>query len=204
MKISYNHFPNYGYIICDVPPDLLNELNILVNEKELKKFNMELAGNIKKEFYLPKAIPVFENYLLHLAKLYDDEYNYISSIKHCTNSVPFTLDTMWVNFQKKHEFNPVHNHKGVFSFVIWLQIPFSIEEEENSSPGKESNTNNSGCFQFQYSNSLGGLGVSTLKVDKNWQGKICFFPAGLSHAVYPFYSSDNDRITVSGNISLKT
>jgi len=204
MKLSYNHFNNYGYMVADVPSNLLNELNILIHEKELKKYNIDLAGNIKKEFSLPKAIPIFEDYLLHLSKIYDDKFNYMSSIAVCTNSVPFVLNNMWVNFQKKYEFNPIHKHVGVYSFVIWVKIPYSIEEEEEKSPGKDSNSNLAGCFQFQFSNILGEQSTSTLRVDKTWQGKLCFFPAQLHHCVYPFYSSDEERITVSGNISLNT
>ena len=37
-------------------------------------------------------------------------------------------------------------------------------------------------------------------VDKEFEGKILMFPAGLSHCVYPFYTSNKKRITSSGNI----
>jgi hypothetical protein len=41
-----------------------------------------------------------------------------------------------------------------------------------------------------------------LPVDKTFEGKIAFFPSKLSHCVYPFYSSDGIRISISGNIKL--
>ena len=31
-------------------------------------------------------------------------------------------------------------------------------------------------------------------------GYCCFFPSDLCHQVYPFYTSDKDRISISGNI----
>jgi len=31
---------------------------------------------------------------------------------------------------------------------------------------------------------------------------MLFFPAGLAHQVYPFYGTEEERITISGNISL--
>ena len=34
------------------------------------------------------------------------------------------------------------------------------------------------------------------------EGTMLFFPAMLKHQVYPFYNSDEDRISISGNISL--
>ena len=39
-----------------------------------------------------------------------------------------------------------------------------------------------------------------IDVDKSFEGKMLMFPAKLQHLVYPFYTSDKERITVSGNI----
>ena len=41
----------------------------------------------------------------------------------------FVLKKLWVNYQKKYDFNPIHIHSGVFSFVIWVQIPYDLTEE---------------------------------------------------------------------------
>ena len=40
-------------------------------------------------------------------------------------------------------------------------------------------------------------------VDKSWEGKGFFFSSDRIHTVYPFYSSNEERITVSGNIYFK-
>jgi hypothetical protein len=42
----------------------------------------------------------------------------------------------WVNFQEKYEYNPIHLHDGVFSYVIWYQIPFYKEDEIKYGAGK--------------------------------------------------------------------
>lgn len=204
MKINYNYFPNIGYITSDVPSHLLLELNKIIYEKELEKSNKALAGNIKKEFSIKKVIPIFENYILTMCLKYDEKFQYLGEINVCTNDVPFILHDMWVNFQEKHEFNPVHMHKGIFSFVIWIKIPFYNKIEKDNSPGKDSNHNLAGCFEFQYCNSLGSVVTQPIHADKEWEGKICLFPAKLHHAVYPFYSSNDYRISVSGNVCLKT
>ena len=36
------------------------------------------------------------------------------------------------------------------------------------------------------------------------EGKMLFFPATMSHQVYPFYESLEDRISISGNIGIDT
>jgi hypothetical protein len=34
------------------------------------------------------------------------------------------------------------------------------------------------------------------------EGRILFFPATLQHQVYPFYGTEEERVTISGNIDL--
>ena len=200
MSAELFTFPNLGYLIDDVPNDLLNKLNKIVREKNLEKHNMKLAGNIKKEFAIPKAIGFFENYILNLCKQYDHEFNYVQGIRVNKTSHPFFLESMWVNFQEKYEFNPVHIHSGIFSFVIWLEVPYTMEKEKEVSPGKESNFDRAGCFQFHFTDALGAIQKKTIYADKTYEGKICLFPALLNHSVNPFFSSNDYRISVSGNV----
>ena len=35
------------------------------------------------------------------------------------------------------------------------------------------------------------------------EGTMIFFPAKLKHTVYPFYDCKEERISISGNISIK-
>lgn len=196
--------PNVGYIIDNVPYPLIDELKEIIKEKELEKHNSKLAGNIKKEFLIPKAIPVFNRYIFELVAHYENSFNFLQSMNQCNADVPLSLDSMWVNFQEKHEFNPPHTHGGVYSFALWLKVPYLIEDELKQGPGSESNNNIPGHFQFMYINSLGAICTEKLPVDKSWEGKIAFFPAKLNHQVLPFYTSDDYRISVSGNVCIDT
>jgi hypothetical protein len=40
-------------------------------------------------------------------------------------------------------------------------------------------------------------------VDNTWEGKMALFPADLNHIVYPFYTSEDYRISISGNVGFK-
>lgn len=40
-------------------------------------------------------------------------------------------------------------------------------------------------------------------VDKLYEGQIFLFPSCLQHMVYPFTSSDDYRISISGNLRKK-
>jgi hypothetical protein len=104
------------------------------------------------------------------------------------------LDNMWVNIQKKCEFQALHRHIGLFSFVIWMDIPYDCKDETHTSM--------KGNFSFASSCPNSRQTTSTdIPMSPKMNGYFCFFPSDLSHQVYPFYTSDKDRITISGNIS---
>ena len=205
MKIQYNNFHNPGFIIADLP------LNVFENLKQAEKnlhdsaYNHRLAGNIENEFAFPEAKPIINDTIMHLCELYDAKYNYMKTIDILSDNLPIELneDNIWINYQKKHEFNPVHDHSGIYSFVIWLKVPYSLEDEIEHSPGKKSNKCVAGNFEFVYTNNLGMTSCIQIPTDNTYEGRICFFPARISHCVYPFYTSDDFRISISGNIKLK-
>ena len=45
----------------------------------------------------------------------------------------------------------------------------------------------------------GGIDHIVFNVDKSFEGKILMFPSYMQHQVFPFYTSDDYRITISGN-----
>ena len=112
----------------------------------------------------------------------------------------YYLSNFWVNFQHQHEFNPVHNHTGIYSFVVWLQIPTTHEEQNKDNV---SNAEVKSTFQFQYLDILGKIRTHTYYQNPEQEGSLIFFPSKLFHSVYPFYNCDDTRVSISGNITLK-
>lgn len=164
------------------------------------KRNNSLAGHIRKEFTLTKST----NYISNLMQPLIHEYNLISEyysrdMNTNANAVSLQLISPWVNFQKKHEFNPLHNHSGVFSFVIWLNIPYNINDELEVFPDIPVSDNLTGSFAFYYSGHLGSIDRHIIPTDKSFNNRLVLFPSCLNHCVYPFYTSDDYRISVSGN-----
>jgi len=108
------------------------------------------------------------------------------------------LSALWVNFQKKGGFQPLHAHDGTFSFVIWMDIPYDFKDEAKKHF-------RAGDFMF-VSSSEASRTVREHKINLSpeMNGYCCFFPSNLCHQVYPFYTSDKDRISISGNISHKS
>lgn len=201
---SFYQFPNIGYSRRGLTQSELqpvwNEVNQLQSDFDKgEKFNQELAGNIQKEFLLINSFSYIENLLIADAKNFVTVNNYDKDINVNNTQSDLGLMNCWVNFQRKHEFNPSHNHAGVISFVIWMKIPYTADEEKTHSPGKLSNTNVPGHFEFLYTDTVGQIKSLLIACDKTMDGTVLMFPSKMVHAVYPFYTTDDYRITVSGN-----
>lgn len=198
---------NVGIIKGRVSEDILAVIKSEI--EEIKKdwtsgvpWNHELAGHIKKEFLLSKSNAVLEPFLIDMALEHNKRYNYIDPNFDVEKgkAYKFVLESLWVNFQERYEFNPLHRHSGMYSFVIWLEIPYFLNFELPSGPGKNANTNRAGMFEFAYTNVLGDICGEAIAADRTYQGDICMFPARLHHMVHPFYSTDKMRISVAGNL----
>ena len=194
------------YVLTDVPKDILSKLDECIDEKGLNPVNGDLAGNIMHEYSIPKGKPIVSPMLMHMVTEFNKKYpNYIKKAHSTVNykQVDIELFNLWVNFQKKHEFNPMHVHDGLYSFVIWHKVPYDIKDEKARLPNIRDEDFRAGMFAFFYSEPGGKIYQEAIPVDKNWQGKIALFPASLDHCVYPFYTSDDYRISISGNIGFK-
>jgi hypothetical protein len=115
-------------------------------------------------------------------------------------NVPHVMDSFWVNFQKQHEFNPLHNHLGVYSFVVFMKIPYDWREQHEIPFVKESSAPKASNFEFVFTDVMGHIRNYTYHLDSSFEGIMLFFPAEMMHQVYPFYNCEEDRITISGNI----
>ena len=199
-------FPNTGFIEAKLTEEQLAPIKFEINNIQSNfknpnniEHNNSLAGNIEREFKLIDSKNHLQNILLPLVKQFGDDFNYFKEFSHLTLDKPIILDTAWVNFQQKTEFNPWHAHHGILSFVIWINVPYDYTDELKYAPGSRSNTPLAGTFEFSYVTSLGRIKTLGIPVDKSMEGNLVLFPAQLLHTVYPFYTSDGYRISVSGN-----
>ena len=167
------------------------------NKKELENANNTLAGHIQDE-YLIKVINDYSNYICNCIGKNNITRNHLNTIVVLNKNCPIFLDRSWINFQKKHEFNPLHDHTGIFSFIIFMQIPYKLKEEFKVYP--VTNGRYTSCLSFSHTNIYGDIVEKVCSVDESYLYKMLIFPAKLKHMVYPFYTSDKERITVSGNI----
>lgn len=214
--MKYGELANVGIILEDLNPFLIKRIQKVTQEFKdefkdnvsrdmLHQFHRRISG-YDVDYKIPQDLrDDIEKEVKRLIDLHEQKYQYFNRIFNFitqldNGKVNFELERIWVNIQRKGEFLPVHNHSGVYSFVIWSDVPFNIEDEIEASPNPTTEKNRSGHFQFLYTDALGKITTLNLPVDRRWEGKLCLFPSELHHQVYPFYSSDGVRVSISGNI----
>ena len=161
--------------------------------KENKDFRDNLAGIIKEEYAYENRADYVEE-IAQFLTVYDEAYQKFKNEKYKVKP-EYLLNALWVNFMKKNEYNPPHDHSDFLSFVIFLKVPEEIKKEQENFIG---NSAGPGSLSFLYGD--GNRQSITYQSVKPQDRDIFIFPAWIKHYVAPFYS-DVTRISVSGNIS---
>ena len=179
-----------------------------------------LAGHIENEFLyedledwlVPRMTPYVDSYINLV-----DQWTGNSSFKHLIRDhsvrdivkggldlkrkidIGWYMNMAWINFQKKGEYNPPHNHPCDLSFVTFLQVPKEIGEEYKAIPEIE-HGKGPGILYFNYGEQLPFSVKSFGKLPE--RGDLFLFPGWLMHHVHDF-KSDVERISVSGNVNFE-
>lgn len=199
-----------GYLLSklsntELAPILEEVGQIEANFSSATPHNKSLAGNLQKEFLLSENMHHYlGSVVIPYIKILEDKYKYLENINMLDSNYPIKLQTAWVNFQSKHEFNPLHNHTGVISFVLWVRVPYMIEDELANPSSMYSKMKCPAHFSFVHGSAMGEIIQELIPVDKTYEGVLCVFPAKMYHQVYPFYTSEDYRISVSGNFCIDT
>tara|TARA_B100001063_G_scaffold88395_1_gene82236 strand:- start:978 stop:1706 length:729 start_codon:yes stop_codon:yes gene_type:complete len=177
---------------------------------ETNDYRNKLAGCLSEEYSYAKAftkeeMETVENEFTWLAHNFTTAAFKAGKIKDRMVRRPEEIimnKPLWVNYMKSGEWNPSHNHTGKISCVTYLRVPKEIEDENDKGEHtSKSNTPSAGRIEFQFGNvgmpySSGGYIRTPREKD------IFFFPAALSHMVYPF-QADTERVSVSVNFEDK-
>ena len=192
-KAIVRNFNNMGFLDIKVPELLFNSLKkeckIALNSNKEMKSGLSGKGVATHRYVQNKKnLKELNSLLTELITVYRQNFKLDPSrTKTLTNNLPFKIDRPWINYQKKYEFIPQHNHDGIFSYTIWIDLP--------DNEGEHAST-----FQFTYSDIQGILRTHTIKLNKKDNGRMLFFPSTINHQVYPFYNGNKKRISISGNI----
>tara|TARA_B100000424_G_C22769866_1_gene414598 strand:- start:37 stop:708 length:672 start_codon:yes stop_codon:yes gene_type:complete len=197
-------FAPFGPLIyrADVQGDFLNflleHLNVMRNGEDAKH---TLAGNIEsqkfalypQQEFISFVHPHITNYLnenyLRTEKIYSNTFSKRKLYNPKNSKISYNLmQGPWINFSKKGEFNPMHNHSGKISAIIFIDVPDKLEQERDDSPYS---MKSSASLEFVFGNQHTIINPKT--------GMMYLFPSHLWHLVYPF-NSDVERISMSFNV----
>tara|TARA_R110002126_G_scaffold117508_1_gene257303 strand:+ start:1720 stop:2358 length:639 start_codon:yes stop_codon:yes gene_type:complete len=208
MELLARNFPNIGVVEGQLSEDVVDNIWKVVNEARDNPVDSkpELAGNISSSIKLDRNSELLKDFTGETIPAFMQQHMeaygppYRMAMK---EGEQFYLESLWVNFQRQHEFNPPHDHAGVYSFVIWMQIPTSYEEQRKLPIAVESNADNHiSNFAFSYTNTLGRVSTFAYNMEKEAEGYMVMFPSAMLHQVFPFYENDGERISISGNINI--
>jgi hypothetical protein len=207
LNIECIYPPNFGWIEARLTADIIQKLDgLLEKAKDAgKQANRTLAGNISESLEMDDPGWIYSFVVKPLIDEYVGAFGAlpILTVSKITpdNEMPdMTLSRLWVNHQEQTEFNPMHHHSGIFSFVIFYEIPTHWAEQHALPHAAKSNQPQASDFQFVYSDILGATRGYNIKMSPESNGMILLFPAALNHTVYPFYNCDKTRITIAGNV----
>ena len=113
IKIDEIQLYNPGVLRTKIlEEDFLEIKNDLLNQIEHASDKPNLGGHIEKSFKI-KLSNTFKRILTEFISEYCDKFNLIHKPNHL-----LIEDDSWINLQKKHEFNPLHAHSGVLSWIL--------------------------------------------------------------------------------------
>ncbi len=102
----------------------------------------------------------------------------------------------WVNSQAHDGFLGIHDHFGNISYVVYLKVPDTNKNYENSKESAMPYAEGMISFLFGHQTSLSSDIIHFLPEEKT----IFMFPAELKHYVYPFRDKEQQRVSISGNL----
>jgi hypothetical protein len=203
-------FKSPGYLTCDLPQCCIDELTETIaklESGEIEKIDNRPGGqrHLAQEWRLPigpNIRYITESMCYDYDRIFKGGDHVFQEYFHTSDHHKISYDTkgMWINYSRRGDFNPPHVHEGMFAFVIWVKIPYDLEEETSR---YNSCSNLASQFTFNWLNAKGKLRTTPLNIDKSWEWRIALFDAFLPHSVFPFYTSDEWRITIAGDIYAK-
>jgi len=196
-KIDYSHI-NWGpYVMKTKLPDYIIKKLKAEGKKARVHYNHKLAGHLHNQYLYPEKVQQwFYTELQPVVQAYRTGHCKFHGIEEL--DIEMNADDLWVNYMQPGDFNPLHTHGGDYSFVLFLDVPKKLEEEQKEFQGTSAKP---GSLIFEFANQARPRWATTGTNVLPKAGDFYMFPALLQHWVCPFKSKVT-RISVSGNLRI--
>jgi len=202
LDFSYTNWGPYLFK-SEAPKYIIDRLLIdgkkLIGQKEMRHFCYTplsfLYNDDTKSWFINEIDIALESYRKGHIEYHGENYHGIIQEGRTIN---FELDELWINYMKPGDFNPRHNHLSDLSFVLFLDVPKELDEEQSKFKDR---SDPPASLIFYYGSEARPQWATASKTFRPKAGEMFMFPSLLEHAVMPF-ESDVTRISVAGNISI--
>ena len=198
-----------GKVSWDGPVLLVNELPVdvfqeLKNAKKGATHVEKLVGVFPDEYKLDTTkCPKFTKHCLNVSNRFLEKCGDQPVFRQIRDNTPWgtqlKIADFWRNEMYSGSYNPLHQHSGLLSFIIYLEVPYTIEHQIQTESYLEPRKVKHGFTEFidPFSHYTRFFPVSPAM-----EGTMLLFPAWVKHVVYPFKNCDKPRVTIAGNIML--
>ena len=194
MNTKKIELPNYGILDVTLEKNVLDHLHHLVEKYE--------PDDAKQQWMLIDDDNRFQKEVLNpIIQEYVADYGFPEKLK-TTHIHDLTFQKFWANYTGKGEYQALHNHDAIWSFVIWLKLPAVANVEQSV---KDAMHPDAGDFILTYSDIIGRTRKVNWKLEKQYnEGHMLLFPSDLYHAVYPHFQTDEKRLSLAGDIVINS
>ena len=197
--------PNFGVIEAELEQEDIDYLWKLVHKYS---HNAKWEGNRLisieedfKQFPLNDDDNLFQNNVLRpCTDKYFETYGCPFKQK-TTHTHELAFSRFWCRASLDGDYQSIHDHQGIFTFVVWLTVPFEGADERPVQAGFRPEAS---AFVLVYPDTCGQLQKRNFVLGKGAEGKMLFFPSDINHIVYPHYTTQEYRIALAGDVALNS
>ena len=200
-----SELPNFGVIEAELDQEDIDYLWKLVHKYS---HNAKWEGNRLisieedfKQFPLNDDDNLFQNNVLRpCTDKYFETYGCPFKQK-TTHTHELAFSRFWCRASLDGDYQSIHDHQGIFTFVVWLTVPFEGADERQVQAGFRPEASD---FVLVYPDTCGQLQKRNFVLGKGAEGKMLFFPSDINHIVYPHYTTQEYRIALAGDVALNS
>jgi hypothetical protein len=191
LTYEFKQFPNWGYCTKQLSEKnlqpIIAEVDSILNQETVGEFNE--GGHVEMSYWLSERTRLHLEYLMvsTLREYRQNDPAYLSS-----NQPKLTVSRVNLYVQQPQESMGLHRFQGAFNWCLFLRVPYTLENE------RQHDRDRSGLLELSYTDVTGSIIHMAVPADRSWEGRLIIYPGNVSSTVYPFRSTPDARVVLTG------